>query len=205
MRTKLLFLSLVTAAACRSGDANPDRPAGASVPDAAAPHRVVDSVFPMDVMLDRFRADLVRPAGLRTDITTRDRLVERVVDALAASDTAALASLAVDRAEFGYLYYPTAATARPPYELPPALAWFQLQEKNRRGVLRALRELGSHRIDYRGYRCDAAAAAEGENRIWSGCRVTLSRDGEKPASLALFGAIIERGGRFEILSFENDF
>jgi len=205
MRFFRAMLCLLGVAACRPGDARPTPIDTTPTAAAAAPIRVVDSVFPMDVMLDRFRKGLTEPSGLRGLATSQDDLVQRLIAALTASDTSAFEPMTLDRAEFAWLYYPTTASAKPPYELPPALAWFQLQEKNRKGAFRVLRELGSHRLGLKGYRCDPKPTIEGENRIWSGCLVTLSRDGERPVALKLFGAIIERGGRFEILSFDNDF
>ncbi len=77
----------------------------------------MDSVVPRDVELARFRAGLEQPSGLVDAAPTRDALVERYVRALERSDTAALAALAINRAEFAYLYYPTnpeaQATVRP--------------------------------------------------------------------------------------------
>lgn len=197
------MLTLLASSGCRAGEAS--LPPTDRHPAASPAVRVVDSVVPMDVALSRFREGLPRPDGLRAPVASREALVKAVVAGLAADQPQALADMALDRAEFGFLYYPTARTAQPPYELPPGLAWFQLQEKNRRGVSRALRELGGHRLRYRGHRCDPSPTIEGANRIWTGCRVTLVRDGERPVTLRLFGAIVERGGRFEILSYENDF
>ena len=166
---------------------------------------VVDSVIPMDVAMDRFRADLAEPAGLHSDIRSRDDLVARVIQALQDNDTTAFERLAVNRAEWAWLYYPTSVLYQPPYELPPGLAWFQLQETNRKGVFRALRELGGHQIDVRSYTCDPEPTPEGENRVWTGCRITLSRDAGEPVTTRLFGAVLERWGRFEVLSYDNDF
>jgi hypothetical protein len=166
---------------------------------------VVDSVIPMDVALGRFRADLSEPSGLHSGAASRDELVSRMVQALESNDTTAFEGLAVDRAEWAWLYFPTNVLSKPPYELPPALAWFQLQEANRKGVLRALRELGGHEIDYRGYECSAEPTVEGDNRLWTGCRVTLARDGTEQVTLRLFGSILERDGRFAVLTFDNDF
>jgi hypothetical protein len=198
--TVSLLVLLSLAAACDSSVQKSD-----AAPQPEAVKHVVDSVIPMAEALDRFRADLPEPEGLTGGTDTRDALVAGVIRALQASDTLAFEKLAVDRGEWAWLYYPTDVLSRPPYELPPGLAWFQLQETNRKGVLRALRELGGHRIDYRGYECDPEPKVEGENRIWAGCRVTLSRDGGDPLTLRLFGAILERDGRFAVLSYDNDF
>ena len=159
----------------------------------------------MDVALDRFRADLEEPARLKSGADSRDGLVRGVIDALAANDTSAFETLAVDRAEWAWLYFPTNVLSKPPYELPPALAWFQLQETNRKGALRALRELGGHELDYRGYTCGPEPSVEADNRVWTGCLVTVGRDGDAPIPLKLFGAILERDGRFAVLSYDNDF
>ena len=201
----LPLLALLLVACGRSGPETAEAMAAApSAQPDAAPIRV-DSILPMDVALERFRADLREPTRLTSGAGTRDALVRDVIVALAASDTAALARLAVDRAEWAWLYFPTSPVAKPPYELPPGLAWMQLREGSRKGALRALRELGGHRLDLRDYTCAEAPRAEGDNRLWTGCRVTLSRDGAEAVTLSLFGAILERDGHFAILSFTNDF
>jgi len=168
------------------------------------PTGVVDSVIPIREALDRFRADLEEPTGLRGP-TSRDSLVREMIEALRHSDTLAFERMAVNRAEWAWLYYPTTTISQPPYELPPALAWFQLQERNRTAVFRALREFGGRTLRYDGYECPAEPMTEGENRIWTGCTVTLGRDGEAPVTFRLFSSILERGGHFAFLSYANDF
>ncbi len=206
MKQSLPLLAVAALAAvfagCRGTPAT-DNAEAAPQPDDVK--HVVDSVIPMDVAMERFRVGLSEPAGFHGDVKSRDDLVARVIQALQDSDTTAFGDLAVNRAEWAWLYYPTTTLFKPPYELPPQLAWYQLQEANRKGVLRALRELGGHRVDLKGYTCDPEPTIQGENRLWSGCRVTLSRDGADPVTLGLFGAIVERGGVFEILSYHNDF
>jgi hypothetical protein len=53
-------------------------------------------------------------------------------------------------------------------------------------------------------RCDAEPTIQGENRIWGGCTATMREGGGAPVTAKLFGAILERGGRFKILSYAND-
>lgn len=175
------------------------------VPEAPAHAAVVDSVLPMEVALERFRSGLAEPERLESGAKDMDTLVRHMVDALATSDTLAFERLAVDRAEFAWLYYPTTTVALPPYELPPALAWFQMQQRSRRGVFRALAAYGGVPLEYVGYRCDATPRVEGENRIWTDCRIELARPGEAPVPVRIFGAVIERDGRFAVLSYDNDF
>jgi hypothetical protein len=204
MNWMIRLTPLVVVVACQAaapdGDGTPNETG--SQPVTAG---VVDSALPMPVLLERFRKGLSEPQGLRSDIMSRDALVRAVMEALEHSDTLRFEQLAVNRAEWAWLYYPTNAQSQPPYELPPALAWFQLQETNRKGVFRALREYGARRLDYQGYECDAEPVKEAENAIWTHCVVTLARDDEPAKTLGLFGAILERGGRFAILSYDNDF
>lgn len=166
---------------------------------------IVDSVVPMDVAMERFRADVARVDSLRSDVRSRDSLVARLVAALEANDTAAFEPLAMDRAEFAWLVYPYDPQFEPPYELPPGIAWMQLQAANRKGALRALRELGGRELDYRGYSCDGEKTDAGGNRFWTGCRVTIAPARQEPVAIRLFGNVVERGGRFEFVTLANDF
>jgi hypothetical protein len=127
-----------------------------------------------------------------------------VVRALAAQDTAALERLALGLSEFAWLYYPSSVLAEPPYELPPGLAWLQIGEENRRNVYRALALLGGKRLRYVGHSCGETPSQEGENRIWSQCSVTLAVDGEEAAPVRILSSIVERDGRFVVLSYASD-
>jgi hypothetical protein len=165
---------------------------------------VVDSILPIPVALARFRADIPEvPTGLRGGAESAEALVSELVRLIEADDTLGFEAIAFDRAEFAYLYYESSPLARPPYELPPALAWFQLQQGNRTSVLRLLRELGGRPLGYAGLVCDRPSLEQGENRIWSGCRVRIER-GDSAQEMRLFGALIERDGGFKVLSFTND-
>lgn len=207
MRSWLHFGVLV--AACLSTACNERlNAASAAKNDAAtvtASASVIDSALPMQVLLDRFRHGVPKVDKLRSDVTSRDALVRQVMAGIARNDTLAMERLAVSLGEYAWLYFPTTKVAQPPYEIPPALAWFQVQEKNRRGALRALRELGGHRVALQSYRCDPSPTVEDQNRLWTGCSVTISRDGAKSVDIRLFGAILERDGRFAVLSYQNDF
>lgn len=201
-----ILLAAVTVAACAGGEPA-HAPAAGQMPAPEAPlasaSAVVDSALPMDTLLARFRADLPPVTSLQSGTASREALVRALVTALAAGDTAAVEALAPTRAEWGWLYYPTARTARPPYELPPALAWFQFQQVNRTGALRAFREFGGRPIEYAGHACAPQPVVEGDNRIWTGCTVSLVT-GPDTISARLFSAILERDGRHALLSLHND-
>ena len=136
-------------------------------------------------------------------IQANQRASEAVVTALAKRDTAAFEPIALDRREFAYLYFPDSPTARPPYDLPPALAWSRIQETNRRSVLRSLGSFGG--MDWRvvTHACAPEPLAQGANRIWTDCRVTMHA-GFDTVDVPLIGGIVERHGAFKILTYASD-
>lgn len=166
----------------------------------------IDSVFPIEEEIRRFRADLPEaPAALGTGASTsRDSLVARFVTAVEALDTAAVRDMVVSRAEFAYLYYPFTRFAKPPYELSPALVWFQIQQNSEKGIGRAFRTYGGRALGFAGYRCPEPPAIEEANRLWEGCALRLRGPDGSESETRLFGTILERDGRFKFLSYAND-
>jgi hypothetical protein len=160
----------------------------------------VDSVFPIEEEVRRFRALLDHRADALTGgAGSRDELVARYLEALAAGDRAALAALAITPAEFIDLYYPhTRFTARP-YELAPGLLWFQFENYGSRGLTRALERFGGRELDVSGYDC-RTVTAEGPNRIHGGCTVRLRDRIRGTVSVSLFGEILERDGQFKFIT-----
>jgi hypothetical protein len=178
----------------------------------------VDSVSPVEVELERFRAGLPLPAGsLEDGASSREELVQRFIAALEAGDTLALHALALSRAEFAYFYYPVSRYAREPYEMSPGLLWFMIGENSHKGLTRAVRRYGGQSLDYNGHRCDPEPQREEGNLLWTGCvllrRMPLEAKDRGTASftaedtgtpgIRLFGTIIERQGRFKFISFAN--
>lgn len=197
----LLLALALNAGSCTRGDTAPadDRT------EVQTPAPVVDSVFPMEMMLARFRADIPEVPAMTSGAGDRDALVTTVVQALQEADTSAFEPMTVTLGEWAWLYFPTSLQAQPPYELPPGMAWLQVQQGNRVGVLRALERFGGQALDYQGYACSPEPTVEGANRVWVGCLVQLGRNGEEATPVRLFSAILERDGHFAILSFANDF
>lgn len=179
---------------------------GCGSPDARAepPARVVDSVLPRDETIRRFREGLAPVESLEGGAGSLDALVASYIRALSAEDTAALAGLAVSRAEFGYLYYPTAVQARPPYDLEPELMWFMLFEHSNQGVRRALASQGGKPMRPAGYDCGSGPQREGENLVYGPCLVRWVDEAGDTVEARLFGRILEREGRFKFLSFANE-
>jgi hypothetical protein len=171
--------------------------AGAGTPSLG----VVDSVFPIDEEIRRFREGLPEATALSDGATSRDELVQRFLAALERADTAALRPLLLTRSEFGYLYYPHTMYTRDPYELSPALLWFQLQNVTGDSLTQLLRVIAGEPLHATGYECEEEPKVEGPNRVWSECRVTLDPPDGDPTQVRLFGSIVERDGAFKFVSY----
>ncbi|HKP74484.1 MAG TPA: hypothetical protein VJT67_03025, partial [Longimicrobiaceae bacterium] len=133
----------------------------------------------------------------------RDSLVRRFVAALESADSAAFMPMMLSRAEFAWLYYETDPQAKPPYELPPELMWTQQMQQGERGISRALGRYGGRPLAFRGYAC-ARDEARGPNHVWTDCRLSVAGADGNRAEVRLFGGIVERGGRYKLLSYANE-
>ena len=164
----------------------------------------VDSVRPIDEEFRRFTADLGEPpVGLAGGAESLQALGRAFLRAVAERDTAGLRRLHLDRAEFAFLYYPTAPVSKPPYEMPPGLLWFQIEGISTGGVARLLDELGGREMRLDAVEC-TGAERQGENVLHSACLITYVRpDGER-VTQKLFGNVLERGGRFKLVSYATD-
>ena len=190
--TALAVLGML-AAGCRN--AAPDA-------EAAVP---VDSIHPPAEALSLFREGLLIADSLAGGAPSRDGLVAGFVDAVARRDTAAVRGMVLDRAEYGWIYFPSLQRMNPATRMQPEVMWMLHQQESEKGITRVLRRLGGGQARFAGYACEAAPQVEGANRYWHACAVeTVAADGEK-ATLKLFGSVIERGGRWKIVSYANDF
>jgi hypothetical protein len=178
-------------------------------PDAGAPPAgagagaVVDSAVPRDEALRRFREGLA-PVDTLAGPASRDSLVAAFVTAVATHDTAALGRLVLDRREFAYVFYPTSPQGLPPYDLSPQMMWDLLTRQSERGVGDLLRRIGGKRPELAGYDCGPEPVREGENLIWTSCRMTLAVPPADTVAARLTGPIIERGGRYKFISYTNE-
>ena len=183
---------------------------GARAPDvsepraspAAAAVSYVDSAIPIEEALRRFRKDLSRPKALVGGLGSREKLVREFVRAVGSSDTVALRRMALRAAEFGWLYYPSSPLSQPPYELAPALMWFQLQGESERGASRLLAERSGSRLRYLGHTC-APLREEGRNRLHGDCELRYQTVHGETIVERLFGLIIERDGLYKFVSYAN--
>ena len=208
------FLLTGIIAACGQGHAAPTDSAHAdsiarvrqdSI-NRAQPGYVVDSILPIDEQLRRFRAGIPDTVSdLAGGATSRDQLVRSFVRSLEAADTAALISLTISRAEFAWLVYPDSPFSASPYRQAPDLVWMRHAAASGTGLKRLLARMAGSPLGFRRWSCDDQPVTEGENRLWRNCVVQLSKSPRETGALQLFSSIIERHGRFKILSYDNAF
>lgn len=198
---------LIASAGCWSNE--PDRQAAAQVADALsngpAPTHI-DSILPIEEALRRFR-ETVGPELTTLDggARSRDALVARFVEALATHDTTAFADMLMSAAEYAWLYYPHTRYSAPPYRQAPELVWFQVQNGTSRGLGRLLTRLGGTALEVLDHRCAPEPLAEGPNRIWEQCTLSVGTPGGEAREMRLFGSVLERAGVFKFVSYTNDF
>jgi len=193
---------LISLLACNRTDAPEQGTAPASPP---APGSAIDSALTIEESLRRFREGLTVVTELGSSAPSRDSLVSLVTGLLDRSDSTGLMATLITRAEYAYLYYPTSVYATKPYELAPQIAWMLSIETSQKGRTRLVQRLGGKPLHITGYRC-GEPLVEDMNRLWRDCAVTFTDPATSTTvTRKLFGAIIERNGRFKILSFANDF
>lgn len=163
----------------------------------------IDSVVSREVALERFRAGLAPAQELAGGALSREELVRAFARGIAAADTATLRGLTLSRAEFAWLYYPTAPQGLPPYDLAPGLMWELQQLDSERGLRRAMDRLGGRPWRYLSHACDPQISRQGANALYGPCRVKLLTGNADTLEQRLFALILERHGRFKFVSLAN--
>ena len=221
MKLLVLMFSPFVALACDGGSAV--RSAAASTTDStiarqraevararhdsivrARPGYIIDSILPVKEEIRRFQATIAtRPTGFVDGATSRSALVASFVRALERNDTTALVRLVVDRAEFGYLIYPTSPNAKPPYRQSPELVWMSRTASTDKATTRLLSRFGGAPLGFAGVTCPDPAIREGANTLWSNCVVKRLTSSGDTGRLRMFGTIVSRDGRYKFLSLTN--
>lgn len=212
MKRFALALCLIVMTGCRQGHASADSARADSLArvrqdsvNRAQPGYIVDSILPIEEQLRRFRVGLPDTRVFSNGAASREALVQSFMRSLENADTAALVRLAVSRAEFAYLVYPESPLSAPPYEQAPDLVWMRHAAASATGLKRLLARAPGTRLWMRLSSCSEPPLVEGANRIWRDCVVRFAPDGGVIQTTQLFSGIIERQGRFKILSYANAF
>jgi hypothetical protein len=199
----LILASFLAACAGREG-----KPAANARDSATRPPPpslgIVDSALPPEEAMRRFREGLPVVTRLEHGARSRDALVQRFARAVERRDTADVRAMVLSRAEFAHLYFPSSALSRPPYQQPPALAWFLILANSQKGISRVFERHAGRPLGLRSYACKEPPRRDGENVVWDGCRLQLDSSG-RVLTRRLFGSIIERDGRYKFLSYANDY
>jgi hypothetical protein len=171
----------------------------------ARPDYVVDSILPIEEQLRRFREGTTPVTAFSGGTPSRKSLLAAIFAAVEQADTAALVRLTLTRDEYAWLVYPTSVHADGPMRQAPQLTWFMLESGSNVGRARLLARLGGRSLAVQGVRCPTPPVVEGENSIVSTCVVSRQDSTGAPIERRLFGALIERGGSWKVMSWSNGF
>jgi hypothetical protein len=165
----------------------------------ARPGYIIDSILPVEQEIRRFQATIpVRLTAFSNAARSRSGLVKQFVRSLERNDTTALRRLVVDRAEFGYLVYPTSPNAAPPLPPIPDLVWLSRWPApiGATAASRLLDRFGGSPLGYAGFTCpESADRQRGKHDVSAPCIVTRVASSGDTTRLRMFGAIVGRDGR----------
>ncbi|MGK2963765.1 MAG: hypothetical protein ACSLFK_16715 [Gemmatimonadaceae bacterium] len=195
IRLAPVFVASIFAVACNDGQT-------AATPARGAAFGVVDSILDPTEAAARFVQGVPRVAALEGGASSAEELIEDFFEAIANGDSTAIARMAVSRAEYGFLYYPTSIYTGKPYELAPDIAWLLSSETSLKAARRLVRRLGGQQLNVSGWTC-GNVKQEGLNTILSNCSVSLVQD-QGRRTRQLFQSLIERDGRVKFLSYAGD-
>lgn len=196
------FTPVVVIAALAIGGCSPSEAREAVGAESAAAG-TIDSILPVEEALRRFQADLPPVTELSGGAESREALVRRFLHAVEVRDTAALRSLVLARAEFGWLYYPGSAFAREPYYQMPQLNWFLNVEDSQKGITRVVTRYGGTDLRSADYHCPNPERVDRQFTFWDRCIVAFEHEGVAKR-MRLFGSIVELNGHFKFYSYAND-
>jgi hypothetical protein len=172
----------------------------------AQPGYVIDSVLPVEEEMRRFREKVggsAAPAFAHAS-PSRDALVRRIVADVANSDSVDLFRTLVSPREFVDLIYPSSPYTRPPLRQSPEISWMLIANPSTSGFKRLVGRLGGTRYELAGYTCEQTER-QGDNQFWNKCTLRLTDAEGNTSAQRWFGSIVERGGKFKVMSFTNQF
>jgi len=135
------------------------------------------------------------------------RLVEHVLDAVADRDTAALLSMLVDADEYDRIVYPELGAhyvaARDTRSETRQFLWENQRLDALKGMRSAMRELGGRRLSFVTIEFTEGEQRYPSYRLMEGGVVSVVDADGTPATLHMLGTMIEKGGRYKLLSYRD--
>lgn len=166
------------------------------------PGYVVDSIFPPEVMLERFQKEAgPQVTALADGAPSVDALLRRYWARLVTGDSLGMRPLVVTKAEFGWLYLPESVERA--NGMPPGPFWLLLSNNSGRGLARALALAAGGDSSLVGTTCRPDTLPAGAGRVLGPCAM-IRRTGSRPDTVWLVKHVFARDGIFKLMSFAND-
>ena len=145
-----------------------------------------------------------QPLTLENTFESDHDLARAVLDGFARNDREALLTLAVTKAEFEELVWPTLRVSRPEVQMPIEYVWQDTFTKSRAHLARTLNQFGGRqyklvRVEFRGKTSD-----HGTHSISRQTRLIVTDDAGRDLTIGLFGSIIRQNGRSKVFSYIVD-
>ncbi len=168
------------------------------------PGYIVDSIFPPEETLRRFRADFsgAPPTSLDGSMRSRDDLLRRYWRILTSGDTTGAGALVLTKREFAYLYLP----ASPEFKagMPPQIAWLLLERSAPTAFSKAREVAVTRRTGaVVGTTCPPVVGAlPGELQVFGPCGVII-RSGASRDTMWIASRVVAHRGIVKLLSHAN--
>ena len=85
------------------------------------------------------------------------------------------------------------------------MIWRTIENPSQSGFIRLIRRSGQIPTKLFDYSCTGKTETQGKNRFISGCILRVIDKKGETTSHRYFGSIIERGGKYKIVSYRNEF
>lgn len=141
---------------------------------------------------------------LANSSSSAEEACQRVLDALAMSDTTTMHSLRITRFEHDSVLVPNMPIGNAdPATTDIGYAWFLLDQNNVKGIRRAIDDYGGQQFRVAGIRFTKPAQQHGPVTLHKGTEVTVTDTAGTELVLPIFGSIIEHGHRFKVVSIRD--
>ena len=164
---------------------------------------VVAVLLPLSVVsCGELSSEVAPDSPLGEARTSPEALAEAALDALAARDDSALAALMITREEYETLLWPSMPDRE---HMPFAFVWSVTGPRSRNARRQALSELGGAPLEL--VRVDLSDDVEAYETftLHRGARMTVrNRETGQEGRIPLMDALVEMGGGWKFMNFEDD-